>query len=237
MFRRIKSRYILILAVLFSGFTPPALSQQPAAPTPKPEAKSGLRFICVSSLAEEQQVVLASRNEDGEWLELGVVELRSSFVTNWLPTKPGELHLALREGGALKSICKFDPGSARRALVVLIADPQEKSYKANVIDPEKLAFAKGSVLVINYSRLPGMVLLGSKKVSLNPGQREVAKPMPEANGMYRLMAAYVDPDKKIVPCYDRYVPANPESRDLLLLFPDPKLGLKVFSLPMFGEME
>jgi hypothetical protein len=55
--------------------------------------------------------------------------------------------------------------------------------------------------------------------------------------MYRMLVAYPDADKKPVPCYDRYIPGNPDSRDLLFLFPDPTLGLKVFSLPMFGELE
>ncbi len=156
-----------------------------------------------------------------KWLELGKVKLRSSFITDWLPAMSGEFHLALREEGTLKSIGKFNLGAARRALVVLIANPPNKSYMASVIDPEKLAFAKGSVLVINFSSLPSLVLLGSKKLTVNPGQREVAQPALESNGMYRMMVAYPDANKKPVPCYDRYIAGNPNSRDLMFLLPDP----------------
>jgi hypothetical protein len=224
-------------AVFFFGLILPALGQEPAETPKEQEKKSQIRFICVSSLADGQEVVLASKDDKGEWLELGMVKLRPSFITDWLPAKSGVLHLALREAETLKSIGKFDLGAARRALVVLIANPPKKSYIASVIDPAKLAFAKGSVLVINFSSQPGMVLLGSKKLTINSGQRELAKPAVESNGMYRMLVAYPDADKKPVPCYDRYIPGNPDSRDLLFLFPDPTLGLKVFSLPMFGELE
>ena len=237
MFHSLPSRPFLKLAVLFFGLLLPALGQEPAATPNEQEAKPQLRFICVSSLADEQEVVLASKDDKGEWLELGKVKLRSSFITDWLPAKSGELHLALREEGTLKSIGKFNLGAARRALVVLIANPPNKSYMASVIDPAKLAFAKGSVLVINFSSLPSLVLLGSKKLAVNPGQREVAQPALESNGMYRMMVAYPDANKKPVPCYDRYIAGNPDSRDLMFLLPDPTLDLKVFSLPMFGEME
>jgi hypothetical protein len=231
------SRPFLKFLILFFGLLLPALGQEPAATPNEQEAKPQLRFICVSSLADEQEVVLASKDDKGEWLELAKVKLRSSFITEGLPAKSGELHLALREAGTLRSIGKFNLGTARRALVLLIADPPKKSYMASVIDPAKLAFTKGSVLVINFSSLPGMVLLGSKKLAVNPGQREVAKPTLESNGMYRMLVAFLDPNKKTVPCYDRYIPGNSDSRDLLLLLPDPTLGLKVFSLPVFGEVE
>jgi len=233
----ITSRLFLTFAVLFFGLFLPVMGQQPAAAPKEEETKPQLRLICLGSLGDKQEVILATKNDKGNWLNLGKAELRSSFITDWLPAKTGELHLTLREGDTLKSICQFQYPAARRALVVLIPDTQKNVYIANVIDPEKLAFAKGSVLVINFSSLPGMVLLGSKKVLLNPGQREVAKPALESNGMYRMMVAYPDPNKKPVPCYDRYIPGNPDSRDMVFLFPDPTLGLKVFSLPMFGEME
>jgi hypothetical protein len=51
------------------------------------------------------------------------------------------------------------------------------------------------------------------------------------------MVAYEDAAKKPVACYDRYIPGNPDSRDMLFLFPDQTPGFKVFSLPMFGELD
>lgn len=238
MFHLFSSRTFLKLVVLFFGLSLPALGQQPAADPKEKEVKNRVRFICVSSLENEQQVVLASRNEKGEWQEFGAVKLRSSFVTDWLPAGAGELHLALREAEGLKSVCKFNyPASARRALVVLIADPQKKIYRADVIDPQKMEFGKGSVLIVNFSSQAGMVVLGSQKVSVGSGQRVVAKPGLESNGMYRMLVAYIDSEKKPVPCYDRYIPGNPDSRDMMFLFPDPTVGFKVFSIPMFGELE
>ncbi len=238
MFHCFPSRPFLKFAVLFFGLLLPAMGQEPAA-TPKEQgAKPKLRFICVSSLADKQEVILASKDDKGNWLELGTVALRSSFITDWLPAKAGELHLALREENTLKSICQFKhPDAARRALVMLIADPQKKVYMANVVDPEKMELAKGSALIVNFSSRPAMVLLGANKLTVTSGQRQVAKPTLESNGMYRMMVAYLNADKKTVPCYDRYIPGNPDSRDMLFLFPDQTLGLKVFSLPMFGELE
>jgi hypothetical protein len=55
--------------------------------------------------------------------------------------------------------------------------------------------------------------------------------------MYRLLVAYQDAANKPVPCYDRYLHGNPDSRDMLFLFPDNQNGLRVFSLPMFGELD
>lgn len=231
-------RPILNFAVILLGLWLPAMAQEPDAAPKEREEKILLRFVCVSSLAKEQEVVLASRNEKGDWLELSPVGLRPSFITEWLPAATGELHLALREAGGLKSICKFTyPASARRALVVLVADRKKKVYRPVVIDPQKMEFSKGSVLVVNFSTRPGMVLLGSKKILVKSGQRVVAKPSLDSNGMYRMMVAYAGDNKEAVPCYDRFIPGNPDSRDMMFLFPDPTLGFRVFSLPMFGDLD
>ncbi len=214
------------------------MGQQSDANPKERDREPQLRFICVSSLEEDQEVVLASRDDKGDWKELGTVELRSAYITGWLPAGEDKLHLALREEGTLKSVCQFEyPASTRHALVVLIADPQKKVYRADVIDPQEMGFGKGSVLIVNFTSKAGMVVLGSRKVSVSSGQRAVAKPALESNGMYRMMVAYLDPDRKTVPCYDRYVSGNPDSRDMIFLFPDPTLGIQVFSLPLFGEFD
>lgn len=214
-------------------------SAQPAATTTEEKKNQAkLRLICVSSLEPEHEVKIASRNDQGEWLEIGKTGIRSSFVSDWLPAKPGELHLTTPGANGPQSICKFTyPETTRRALVVLIADPAKKTYQAVVYDPEKLNFAKGSVLIVNFSQRPGMVVLGTKKIAVASGNQSVVKPNPDNNGMYRLMVAYEDANKKPVPCYDRYVQSNPDSRDLLFLIPDASLGLKTFSLPIFGSFD
>ncbi len=208
------------------------------APEKKKKDEPQLRLICVSSLQPDQEVILASRDDKGEWLELGKAGLRPSFISDWLPAKPGQLHLVLPGGDEPVSICRFNyPAGARRVLVVLIADPAGNIYRAGVFDPEKLDFTKGSVLAINFSPRPGMVVLGEKKALLKSGGQSVVNPSLEANGMYRLLVAYEDEERKPVPCYDRYVQGNPDSRDLLFLLPDQSVGIKVFSLPIFGSFD
>lgn len=238
MFHSFSSRSSLRLAVVFFGLLLPAMGQEPAANPNEREKKPQLRLICVSSLAQNQEVILASLDAKGEWLEHGKVGLRPSFITDWLPAATGKLHLVVRQEGALKSIGQFNyPANARRALVVLLADPQKKVYIANVIDPEKMKFDKGSVLIANYTSQAGMVVLGTNKLSVKAGQRVVAKPALESNGMYRMLVAYLDSERKAVPCFDRYISGDPNSRDMVFLFPDSTLGFKVFSLPMFGELD
>lgn len=229
----------MLWLVAIALFLPPAAFGQAVDTAVDAEKnKPKLRFVCISCLAEDQKVVLASHDEKGGWKELGEFSIRSSFITAWVPAMAGELHLALREEGTLKSICHFSyPAGTRRGMAILTADLKNQGYRANVIDPEKLAFAKGSVLLVNFSPQSGVVLLGSNKVAIQAGQQLVAKPALEDNGMYRMMVAYIGADKKPVPCYDRYTQGNPDSRDILFLLPDHMLGLRALSFPIFGELD
>lgn len=230
-FRSLLNSAFLLLAMLV-----PVMGQQDVEQPGEKKDQAKLRLICISSLESDQELTLASRNEKGEWLELGKAAIRPSFISDWLSAKPGELHLTLPGDEGPKSICRFNyPADARRILVVLIADPRKKVYRAGVFDPDKMAFSKGSVLAINFSSRPGILVLGSKKTSIAAGGQSVIKPALENNGMYRMLVAYEDADRKPVPCYDRYVQGNPDSRDLLFLIPDQSVGLKVFTLPIFGD--
>ncbi len=83
----------------------------------------------------------------------------------------------------------------------------------------------------------GSALVGSDRKSLPPGERLIAKPAAEANGMFRMLVGYSDQEKKLIPCYDRYIPYNPDSRDILLFFPDATTGMRVYSLSEFGPFE
>lgn len=230
---------LLKSAILCLALLSPVTGQENTPPPDEKKDRPRLRLICVSSLKADQKVLLASRDDKGEWLELGKVGLRAPFITDWLPAKKGEtLHLTIPESDGPKSICSFKyPASARRLLVVLIADPVKRNYIASVFDPEKISFAKGSVLVVNFSTKPGIVALGTKKVMVGSGEKSVINPALEQNGMYRMLVAYQGEDKKLVPCYDRYLQGNPDSRDLMFLFPDQSLGLRVFTLPIFGSFE
>lgn len=214
------------------------MAQEPAAKTDEKKNKPQVLLICVEAITEDQDVVLASRDDTGRWTALGSATIRSSFITEWIPVQAGELHIAVKEKESLRSMGKFTfPADCRRALAVLLPAADKASYSAFAVDPEKLAFTKGSVLAMNFSKQNGYLLLGTTKVTVASGQRIVAKPTAEENGMYRFMVAYQDAENRPVACYDRYLPINNDSRDLLFLFPDPAQGLKVMSLPMFGELE
>lgn len=225
-------------ALLFAAITPPAHAQQAETKAEEKKNIPQVRLICVSAIAEDQEVTVASRDETGQWKELGSAQIRSSFITDWIPAQAGELHLAVKDKDTLRSLGKFTfPADCRRALVVLLPAADKTSYSSFVVDPEKLAFSKGSVLAVNFSKQNGYLLLGTTKVTVGSGQRVVAKPTPEENGMYRFMVAYQDQENRPVACYDRYLPVSTDSRDLLFLFPDPVQGLKVMSLPLFGDLD
>ena len=234
----VKKLPALLIGLLAFAIDRPINAQEVSPPPKEQESKPQLRVICVASLTDDQEVILASHAENGTWQEHATLKLRSSFISDWLPAHPGELDLALREGDKLNSICHFTyPEGAKRAIVVLAPDQAKMIYRSDVIDTGKLKFVKGSTLVINYSPLSGAVILGSLKTSVKPGERIIVKAQPDANGMYRMMAAYANANKELVPCYDRYVSSNPDARDILFLLPDPTLGLKVFSLSEFGPFD
>lgn len=231
----LRSPFLKIPAVLLALL---AFAAAKPVPSEKKANKPQLRIVCVSSLSENQEVILASRDDKGKWQELGTAVLRTSLITDWLPAQVGELHLAVREQGALKSICQFTySADSRRALAVLIADAEKNIYTATVIDPKKLGFVKGSVLICNFSPHTGLVSLGLAETKVEAGQQLVAKPTLEDSGMYRMMVSYLDADGKSVSCYDRQTSANADSQDLLFLLPDKTIGMRVISLPVFGSLE
>jgi hypothetical protein len=227
-------RSFLTFSALFLAFLSPALGQKSDARKSKPQ----LRFICATSLAEEQEIVLASSDEKGALVELGTSTLRPSLVSDWLPAKVGDLHLALREEKSLKSIGHFQyPADTARALVVLNANVEKNTYDATVVDPEKTGFIKGSVLIMNFSPRNGLVSVNSKENKVEAGQQVLAKPTLDGNGMYPVVASYLDADANTVSYYDRLVSGNPNSRNMLLLLPDDTVGLRVLSITLFGEIE
>lgn len=229
--------FLLGLFCALALFVPKSHAEPETPPEPK---KTGplLRILCVAGLVEDEELSLASQDEKGNRHEFSKVKLRSSFISDWLPAATGSLDLFKQEGDAMVSKCHFNfPEGATRVILVLLPNKQKQTYQADVIDPSKLRFAKGSSLLINYSPLPGSVMLGSQRVTVKSGERIVSKPVAEANGMFRMLVAYADQENKVVPCYDRYLPYNPESRDFLLLFPDPTAGLRVYSLSEFGPYE
>jgi hypothetical protein len=224
--------------VLMGTLLSPVMGQSRDAGAKGKKSKPQLRFVCLSSLEPEQEVVLASRDAEGKWQEHGTVQLRTPLITDWLPAATGELHVALREDKTLRSIGQFQyPAGASHTLVVLNANAEKNAYEATAIDPEKAGFVKGSVLIFNLSPHVGSVMLGTKEEKVEVGQQLVINPTVEENGMYRMMVSSPDASGKAVPCYDRFVSRNPNSRSMLFLLPDKTLALKVLSLPLFGDFK
>ncbi len=232
------SRSFLTFVAFCAALLTPATAQSSASKHKKEKSKPQLRLVCATALAEDQDVILASRDKDGKWLELGTANLRSSFVSDWLPASIGELHLALREKTELKSICQFQyPEDAKNALVTLIANPEKSAFEAKVIDPAKIEFLVATTLIVNFSTHTGVVQLGTVEQKIEAGQQVVAKPTIEENGMFQMQVSYLDADGKLQPRFDRYVSGKPDSRSILFLIPDPEHNLRTLSLPLFGKLE
>jgi hypothetical protein len=214
------------------------LSSIHPAPAKPRDGNPVLKLVCVTSLSENQDVVLASRDGDGDWKELSKLQLRNSLISQWLPAEKGELHIALSEDGKLKSIGQFTlPEGARRSLVLLRADKETNTYVIRAVDPLKEAFAKGTMLVFNFSGMTGSVTLGSDEQKVEAESHRVLKPVPDENGTYRMLVSILSETGDSKLAYDRQVPANPDSREMVFLLPDKTLGMKVMSLPVFGEFE
>ncbi len=208
----------------------------------KPEARKDkgpmLRFIIVSCPEDQGPLRIMSKNDEGEWRQHAEFEARPSFITDWMPVIAGRLHLTVSSPEQPVPVGSLTyPADTRRAIAVLFHDPKKKQYRAEVIDPAKAGFRKGSTLIANYSRQAGAVSLGDGLMRVDPGGRRVATPRTDANGMYRMVASYARPGEEPVLCYDRFVAANPDARDIMFLLPDRTLGMRVFRLSEFGPFE
>ena len=221
---------LLIAASVFLGVQP--------AYTQEADTKPMLRIICANGPAEGQQAELASKSDDGKWKRLAEMELKGSMVSDWLPSLQGELHILLKQNGKPESICHFThPEGARRALVVLTADEDAKSYSAIVVDPAKEGYAAGTTVIINASKLTGTVTLGTETLTVEAGRHLVAKSAADENGGYGVMVYYSDKEGAKQLCYDRRAIANSKSRNIIVLLPDPTESLQVISLSEFGPFE
>lgn len=228
----------LCLCAVISLSTVTASAQEAAAK--KKQDKPALRILCVAVLPGAENIMLASKDEEGKWNMLTeVVTIRSKFVTQWLQVKKGTVHLVKKTDKAVESLGKFKyPNNAKRLVLVLIPNAAEGNYWIDVIDPGGLGFSKGKALVANYSKQPAVAKLGSAIKNVKPEEKVIMKAIPDGNGMFRMTLGYLNKKGKPVPCYDRYVGYSKESRDFLLLFPDRRQpGFAVFSLAEFGPFE
>jgi hypothetical protein len=227
---RLSLHALLIAACVFMGVLP--------APAQETDAKPMLRLICATVTAEAQQAVLASKKENGQWNRLAGTELRTPMVSDWLPSLHGEIHVLIQKNGKPESIGHFThPADSRRLLVILADDEEAKGHRIIVVDPDKKGFTAGSTVIINASKIAGTVSLGAEPVAVEAGSQLVAKPVADGDGGYGVMVHYTDEQGAKQPCYDRRAILNPNTRNIILLLPDPSVTLKVISLSEFGPFE
>jgi hypothetical protein len=227
-------RATLWLSALCAAFLAPAMGKSPSGGKDKHQ----IRIVCVSSLDEKQAVILATTKDGKKFDKPTRLEFRASSVTDWLPVEAGELHLAVKDGNEVKSICRFThPEDCSKGLVILVADLATKTYEAHFVDPKKAGFEKGTFLVSNFTTQPASVFLGPAEEKIEASQHVVVKPTLEGNGMFRMQVSRPGKDGKAEACHDRYTRGNQDSREFLFLIPDENSGLRVMSLPMFGDLE
>lgn len=226
------------LAIVAAMVSPVICLAQPETDSLEKKEAVMVRMLCVQSLTgKEEEAVLATKAEDGKWIEHGTVTLRSPFIGPWLPAPRGTNHL-IRNLSETVSLGSFlIPENTKRSIVLLFPDTVKNVYRTQVIDPGNLGFQKGKALIANYGNIPAMVQMGKTSVTVNPGKQVVAAIDADKEGMYRMMVAHLDKDQKIVPCYDRFISSNPQTRKFILLLPDPKTGLRAMSLSEFGPFE
>lgn len=229
---------LLSIVTALLTFAIHSAAQEAPAGEKQEEKPIRLRILCPTALSEDHTLTLASKKEDGSWLHLDEVTLRSPYISQWLSAKQGPLFLGTPSGDDFTINCKFEyPASANDVVVVLLADPSTGKYRPDVINPAKLKFSKGSSLLVNYSTLDSAVILGENKYRIKPGARLITKPIPEENGMYRMVMGHTTPDNKITAFYDRAQTYNDQAREFVLLFPDPaRNSIRVFIIPEFNSL-
>jgi len=236
-----RSRLKQCLCIFIGLFTLAGSAQEEAKVVEVKENAPALRILCVAVLPGAENIMLASKDEAGEWTIITeeAVKIRSKFVTEWLPAEKGTMYLVKKTGDVVESLGSFIyPVNAKRLVIVLLPNVADRKYRIDVIDPSALGFSKGKALVANYSQQSAVAKLGAAMSNVESGNKVVIKPIPEENGMYRMTLGYIDDKSNPIPCYDRYVEYSEESRDFLLLFPDRRQpGFAVFSLAEFGPFE
>lgn len=234
-FRRVLSALATLTAMLSTELCE---AQTETTPEKKDEGVM-IRMLCVQSLTgDEEDAVLATKTEDGKWIERGKVTLRSPFISEWFRVSPGTTHLTRKVGQEIKSFGSFPvPPNVKRLVIILVPDTKNNTYRAQVIDPGNLGFRKGKALVLNYGNVPAMVKIGKNQITVPQGKQIVADIDANEDGMYRLLVGHLDKDRNIVPCYDKFVSSDRRTRKFILLFPDPHSGLRAMTLSEFGPFE
>lgn len=234
------ARTIRVLGIVIAVFAPKSSWAQ-AASVPEKMKGPVARILSVQTFSkaeEDEKLILATKTADDKWVEYGSVSLRSPFITSWFRVARGTTHLVKKQGDNYQSFGTFIiPEQSERFIVILIPDLSKNLYRTHVLDPQNLEFRKGKALFVNYAKIPAIVVMGKSKLSVKPGQQVVEPIVTDADGMYPLAIGYMNESQKFVPCYDKRVSSNRETRKFILLFPDQDIGLRAISLSEFGPFE
>lgn len=232
-------RTICFTSVIVAIFSPEICLAQTEAATEKKNEGAMIRMLCVQSLpGQEEEALLATKTEDESWIERGEITLRSHFITAWQRVPHGTTHIIRKDRDKTISFGSFSIApDSKRSIILLFPDKAKNIYRTQVIDPGKLGFQKGKALILNYGKVPALVKMGDVAVTVKPGQQVVERIDANEDGMYRLLVGYLDENKNIVPCYDKFVSSNPKTRKFILLFPDQDSSLRAMSFSEFGPFE
>ncbi len=146
--KRFVFQYQLFAVLFFAGICHAQTQPAPVSPEKKNEEGAKARILCVQSLIEgEDDVILATKTEDGKWKEQGKLALRSPLITDWMPVPIGLNQIVRKKGDQMIPLGSFDVKEGlKRVILVMLPDPKNSIYRIQVIDPGNLGFQKGKAL-------------------------------------------------------------------------------------------
>lgn len=199
------------------------------------DGKQSVRVICPTPPADQQEVFLASRDDEGAWTTFHTIEVRGSIITDWIQVPVGEIAFCVRQDEQLDPKATFTiKEDSPRLLAILVPGEKDDQLFSHLIDAKQLAFGKGKLLALNTTSSVCTVKLGTVEAESKPGEPLVQAPGTNEDGMFQFTVSYKDAEGKPVICYDRFVRNTESSRKFIFILPDPDTDVNVLTLPDFG---
>jgi hypothetical protein len=222
-----------LLSFILAPFLFPTMAQ----PVEAAEDEVQIRIVLPTAPRAQAECVLATKDDKGDWRGQEELDVRASFVSDWIPLPREEIGFCTREDGKLQPAATFTvPRNMERALVVLSASQDEGRFDAHVIDGKKTKFGKGQLLLVNASEVTCDVKTGDKETKTPPGKTQVVEPAADGNGMFQLRVSH-DSDGNDVVCHDRFVPADENARGYVFMIHDPRMVVRVVTISEFGPFD
>lgn len=186
----------------------------------------------------QAECALATKDGEGAWQENAALDVRPSFVSEWIELPREEIGFCIREGEKLVAVASFAmPEDVERALVVLSPGQEKGRFTAHVVDTRKTKFGQGEFLLVNTSETICRVTIGQGETGSKPGETHVTRPEADENRMNRLKVSYEDKDGNEVVCHDRFAAMAEGARNYLFIVPDPNLVVRVETMSEFGPFD